>query len=98
MIVSLSNKLIGAISIVAALMWTLAMGLVYGLMAATDDAWHWLNGLISMPPEFAAWLSAVSAWLLLVVWALGIVIVLLLALFARRLVNLIPQLHREGRS
>ncbi len=103
MIASVSRKVVVGIAIVIALLWTLGLGLVYALVGATDDAWAWLNRLVSVPPEVAQplvgignWLAQFSDGVLLAIWALGLLIVTGPALLGRQIANLIPNFQREG--
>ncbi len=90
------GRLIVGMTIAAVLFWSLSMGLVYAVMASTDDLWRLVNGIVVIPPDLAHWLQVIGmwlaqfgGWLLLIVWAMGLVVVLLLSLFARSITDLI---------
>lgn len=102
--VTLPRRLITGFAILVAVLWTLGMGLVYALLGATDDVLRWVNGFVPLAPELAhglqtagTWLAQFGSWLLIVIWAIGLVLVLLLSMIARRFTNLLRNFQHEAR-
>jgi hypothetical protein len=90
---TLPNKLVIGIALGLAFLWTLGMGLAYGLLGFTGEFTHWLNDLLNISPDVATWLAStgggIERWgggLLIAVWALGVIVLALGAVFARRAV------------
>jgi hypothetical protein len=90
------------IFILAGVFWSMTLGLGYALITYSDELTAWLNRVLGMPADIAQWLSAASVWLeqwggwlLLVVWALGLVALFLLGWFASRIARHFPG-PREG--
>jgi hypothetical protein len=103
MIANLSNKVILVVALVAGLLWTLTLALAFGLLAVTDDATLWLNQLLQIDPLWAqrlagagTWIAEFGGWVVLVIWALGVLALVLAAWFARRLAQYFSGTRREG--
>lgn len=86
------GRLVPWLAALAAVLWTLAMALAYGLLVFSDDMASWITGLLGTSPEVTArvsdagaWLEKWGAWLLGLTWGFGLVALLLLAWFANRL-------------
>jgi hypothetical protein len=101
-IVTLKKQLL-TVWLVLAVLWTLAMGAAYALLELTDVLVQVINGFLSAHPDVARWLTAAAGsaeqwggWVLLIVWALGLLLLGALGWVARRVIALFPEIRLVG--
>lgn len=96
------NRLLAWVLAIAAVLWTFGMLLAYAAVAFSDDIAHFINGLFGESPELTSWISSAGAWLeqwgawlLGVVWGLGMIALLLMGIFAHRLIRWFSSLRAQ---
>ena len=100
---TVTGKLRVLVAAVIAVLWSLIVVVAGVLLGYTDEITRSMNELVGVPPELARWLASAAlvveqwgAWLMAILWLIGLAVLAALYWFADRILHVVNDFRRKG--